>query len=55
MALDRSYDYVIVGAGIPHDVLLSLPYLATVFGLWISGRMRGRADAVAEASGLQDE
>ena len=46
---------LLFGASIPHDMLLSLPYLATVLGLWISGRMRGGAEAVAEASELRDE
>jgi len=32
-------------AVIPHDVLLALPYLATVLGVWITGRLRGGAQA----------
>ena len=32
----------------------SLPYLATILGVWISGRMRGGAKADTEASELRD-
>ena len=42
------------GASIPHDVLLPLPCLATIAGVWVSGRMRGGATAAAEASALRD-
>ncbi len=42
------------GAVIPHDVLLCLPYLATVFGVWITGRMRGGAKSAAHAAELRD-
>ena len=45
---------LLFGASIPHDVLLSLPYLATILGVWISGRMRGGARAASEASELRD-
>ena len=45
---------LLFGASIPHDVLLSLPYLATILGVWISGRMRGGARATTEASELRD-
>ena len=31
-----------------YDVLLSLPYLATVLGVWLSGRLRGGAKAAAQ-------
>ena len=30
------------GAIVSHDLLLCLPYLATVFGVWVTGRARGR-------------
>ena len=36
---------LIFGDQVPHDLLLALPYLATVFGVWISGRLRGGAKA----------
>ena len=45
---------LLFGASIPHDVLLSLPYLATILGVWTSGRMRGGAKAATEASELRD-
>ena len=45
---------LLFGASIPHDVLLSLPYLATILGVWVSGRMRGGAKAATEASELRD-
>ena len=45
---------LIFGASVPHDLLLSLPYLATVAGVWISGRMRGGARAAVATSQLQD-
>ena len=44
-----------LGAMIPHDVLLSLPYLATIFGVWITGRMRGGAKGAAQMSELRDD
>jgi len=42
------------GARVPPDVLLSLPYLATVMGVWFSGRMRGGAKAANNLSELRD-
>ena len=45
---------LLFGASIPHDVLLSLPYMATILGVWISGRMRGGAKAATQASELRD-
>ncbi len=45
---------LLFGASVPHDVLLSLPYLATILGVWISGRMRGGPKAATEASELRD-
>lgn len=33
------------GEALPHDLLLALPYAATVVGVWISGRLRGVAAA----------
>ena len=29
-------------AVVPHDILLALPYLATVFGVWATGRVKSR-------------
>ena len=45
---------LLFGASVPHDVLLSLPYMATILGVWISGRMRGGAKIATEASELRD-
>ena len=39
---------LLLGASIPHNMLLSLPYMATILGVWISGRMRG-AKAATQA------
>ena len=43
------------GAVVSHDLLLCLPYIATVFGVWITGRARGGADAVSQASELREQ
>ncbi|MEX0954953.1 MAG: ABC transporter permease [Rhizobiaceae bacterium] len=34
---------LVFGDRIPHDLLLALPYIATVFGIWLSARLRGGA------------
>lgn len=34
---------LVFGDSIPHDLLLGLPYIATVFGIWLSARLRGGA------------
>ena len=39
------------GDSAPHDLLQALPYLATIFGVWLSGKMRGGAKAAASALG----
>jgi ABC-type uncharacterized transport system permease subunit len=39
------------GDRIPHDLLLGLPYIATVFGIWFSARLRGGAKAATGAFG----
>lgn len=36
---------LVFGDRVPHDLLLGLPYLATVFGIWLSARLRGGAKA----------
>lgn len=43
-----------LSAVVPHDVLLALPYLATVLGVWITGRVRGGASAADQASELRE-
>lgn len=45
---------IIFGDRIPHDLLLTLPYIATVIGVWISGRLRGGAKAAAAFGELRD-
>lgn len=42
------------GDAVPHDLLLALPYLATVFGVWISGRLRGGAKTADGFAELRD-
>ncbi len=38
---------LVFGDAVPHDLLLALPYIATVFGVWLSGRLRGGAASSA--------
>jgi simple sugar transport system permease protein len=45
---------ILFGDQIPHDLLLALPYIATVIGVWISGRLRGGAKAAATFGELRD-
>jgi simple sugar transport system permease protein len=42
------------GEAISRDLLLALPYLATVLGVWISGRLRGGARAASMSLELRD-
>jgi ABC-type uncharacterized transport system permease subunit len=42
------------GATVPHGLLQGLPYIATVFGVWLSGRMRGGAKAATLSGELRD-
>ena len=42
------------GDDVPHDLLLALPYLATVFGVWLSGRLRGGTKAATGFGELRD-
>ena len=42
------------GDNIPHGLLQTLPYLATVFGVWISGKLRGGAKAARVSGELSD-
>jgi ABC-type uncharacterized transport system permease subunit len=42
------------GEAMPRDLLLTLPYLATVLGVWISGRLRGGAAAASGFTELRD-
>jgi simple sugar transport system permease protein len=45
---------LVFGDAAPHDLLLALPYLATVFGVWLSGRLRGGAKTANGFSELRD-
>jgi simple sugar transport system permease protein len=45
---------LVFGDSVPHDLLLALPYLATVFGVWFSGRLRGGAKAATGFAELRD-
>ena len=42
------------GEAVPHDLLLALPYLATVLGVWLSGRLRGGSKAASGFTELRD-
>jgi len=43
-----------IGKAAPPEVLLSLPYLATIAGVWASSRLRGRSDPSATISELRE-
>ena len=43
------------GDKVPHDLLQALPYLATVFGVWLSGKLRGGAKAASSFAELRDQ
>ncbi len=45
---------LVFGDLIPPDLLLTLPYLATIAGVWISGRLRGGAKAAPAFGELRD-
>ncbi len=45
---------LVFGDAVPHDLLLALPYLATILGVWISGRLRGGTKAAAGFAELRD-
>ena len=42
------------GDAVPPDLLLALPYLATVLGVWLSGRLRGGVKTAADSNELRD-
>lgn len=46
---------LLFGDRVPHDLLLGLPYIATVFGIWLSAKLRGGAKAVAGFGELRDQ
>jgi simple sugar transport system permease protein len=43
------------GDKVPHDLLQALPYMATVFGVWVSGKLRGGAKAASGFAELKDQ
>lgn len=43
------------GDRVPHDLLLALPYIATVIGIWISTQMRGGTKATNGFGELRDQ
>lgn len=43
------------GDRIPHDLLLALPYVATVFGIWLSTQLRGGTKANGSFGELRDQ
>jgi simple sugar transport system permease protein len=45
---------LLFGERVSYDLLLALPYIATVIGVWISGRVRGGAKAAAQSGELRD-
>jgi simple sugar transport system permease protein len=45
---------ILFGEKVPHDLLLALPYIATIIGVWISGKLRGGAKAAATFGELKD-
>jgi ABC-type uncharacterized transport system permease subunit len=45
---------IVFGDAVPHDLLLALPYLATVVGVWASGRLRGGAKTANGFAELRD-
>lgn len=45
---------IVFGDAVPHDLLLALPYLATIVGVWVSGRLRGGARTANGFAELRD-
>jgi hypothetical protein len=39
---------------VPNDLLLALPYIATVIGVWISARLRGGVKTASSFGELRD-
>lgn len=46
---------IIFGDQIPHDLLLALPYIATVFGIWLSTRLRGGTKSISGFGEFRDQ
>jgi ABC-type uncharacterized transport system permease subunit len=45
---------LLFGDRVPNDLLLALPYIATVIGVWISARLRGGAKVASSFGELRD-
>ncbi|MCP4381491.1 MAG: ABC transporter permease, partial [Hyphomicrobiales bacterium] len=45
---------LLFGDKVPPDLLLALPFIATVIGVWISGRLRGGTKAAESFGELKD-
>lgn len=45
---------LLFGDRVPHDLLLGLPYIATVFGIWLSAKLRGGTRAISNFGELRD-
>lgn len=43
------------GDKVPHDLLQALPYLATIFGVWLSGKLRGGTRTAGTFAELKDQ
>jgi simple sugar transport system permease protein len=43
------------GDRVPHDLLQALPYLATIFVVWLSGKLRGGTKAAGTFAELKDQ
>lgn len=43
------------GDKVPHDLLQALPYLVTIFGVWLSGKLRGGTKAAGAFAELKDQ
>ena len=43
------------GDKVPHDLLQALPYLATIFGVWLSGKLRGGTKTAGAFAELKDQ
>jgi simple sugar transport system permease protein len=45
---------LVFGDRVPHDLLLGLPYIATVVGIWLSARLRGGVKAISGFGELRE-
>jgi len=45
---------LVYGGAISNDLLQSLPYLATIFGVWLSTRLRGGLGSIRGTAEMRD-